>query len=72
MPRQLRIEYPSVIYHVMNRSDRREPIFHDDFDRQRFATTLSVAYAETEWQVHAYCLMNNHFHLVVKTPEARP
>ena len=54
----------------MNRGDRREPIFHDDFDRKRFVTTLSEACARTDWQVHAYCLMNNHFHLVVETPTA--
>jgi REP element-mobilizing transposase RayT len=70
MPRQLRIEYPGAIYHVMNRGDRREPIFHDDFDRQRFLATLGEACVKTNWQVHAYCLMNNHFHLVVETPEA--
>ena len=68
MPRQLRIEYPGAIYHVMNRGDRREPIFHDDTDRKRFVATLSEACAKTDWQVHAYCLMNNHFHLVVETP----
>jgi len=55
---------------VMNRGDRREPIFKDDFDRKRFVATLSEACIKTEWQVHAYCLMNNHFHLVVETPEA--
>jgi REP element-mobilizing transposase RayT len=70
MARQLRIEYPGAIYHVMNRGDRREPIFHDDFDRKRFVTTLSEACIKTDWQVHAYCLMNNHFHLVVETPGA--
>jgi REP element-mobilizing transposase RayT len=70
MARQLRIEYPGAIYHVMNRGDRREAIFHDDVDRKRFVTTLSEACAKTGWQVHAYCLMNNHFHLVVETPDA--
>ncbi len=70
MPRQLRIEYPGAIYHVMNRGDRREPIFHDDFDRKRFVATLDEAGAKTGWQVQAYCLMLNHFHLVVETPAA--
>jgi REP element-mobilizing transposase RayT len=70
MARQLRIEYPGAIYHVMNRGDRREPIFHDDFDRQRFVATFSEACTKTDWQIHAYCLMNNHFHLVVETPDA--
>jgi len=70
MPRQLRIEYPGAIYHVMNRGDRREPIFKDDLDRERFLATLSQACDKTGWQVHAYCLMSNHFHLVLETPQA--
>jgi REP element-mobilizing transposase RayT len=52
----------------MNRGDRREPIFQDDADRRRFAETLAECCAKTGWQVHAYCLMPNHFHLVVETP----
>ena len=70
MPRQLRIEHPGAIYYVMNRGDRREPIFHDDLDRKRFVTTLGETCVKTDWQIHAYCLMNNHFHLVVETPNA--
>ena len=70
MPRQLRIEYPGAIYHVMNRGDRREPIFEDDTDRQRFVAALGEVCAKMDWQVHAYCLMTNHFHLVVETPAA--
>ena len=70
MPRKLRVQYPGAIYHVMNRGDRREPIFKDDADRQRFLETLGEACAKTGWQVHAYCLMLNHFHLVVETPQA--
>ncbi len=68
MARKLRIEYPGAIYHVMNRGDRREPIFQDDFDRRRFLETLGEACAKTGWQAQAYCLMENHFHLVVETP----
>ena len=68
MPRALRIEYPGAIYHVLNRGDRREPIFGDNVDRQRFLVTLGEACAKTDWQVHAYCLMHNHFHLVIGTP----
>jgi putative transposase len=52
----------------MNRGDRREPIFKDDQDRRRFLDTLGEACGKTGWQVHAYCLMPNHFHLVVETP----
>jgi REP element-mobilizing transposase RayT len=54
----------------MNRGDRREPIFKDDQDRRRFLETLGEACDKTSWQVHAYCLMGNHFHLVVETPKA--
>lgn len=68
MPRQLRIQYPGAIYHVMNRGDRREPIFRDDTDRQRFLETLSQVCVKTQWAILSYCLMGNHFHLVVETP----
>jgi putative transposase len=70
MPRALRIEYPGAIYHVMNRGDRREPIFRDDLDHKKFLTTLAEVCTKTDWQVHACCLMGNHFHLVVETPDA--
>ncbi|MCI0538045.1 MAG: transposase, partial [Verrucomicrobiales bacterium] len=70
MARKLRVEYPGAIYHVLNRGDRRETIFHDEADRQRFLDTLGEACLKTGWQVHAYCLMSNHFHLVVETPRA--
>ena len=70
MARKLRVEYPGAIYHVMNRGDRREPIFKDDADRQRFVETLGEVCAKTGWQVHAYVLMPNQFHLVVETPQA--
>ncbi|HEX5400420.1 MAG TPA: transposase [Verrucomicrobiae bacterium] len=69
MPRKLRVEYEDAIYHVMNRGDRREPIFEDDQDREIFLATLGEACAKTGWQVHALCLMPNHFHLVVETPQ---
>ncbi len=70
MPRQLRLQYPGALYHVMNRGDQRENIFRDDADRERFLATLGEACGKTEWQVHAYCLMRNHFHLVIETPQA--
>jgi len=70
MARKLRIQYPGAIYHVMNRGDRREGLFEDDQDRQRFVQTLAEACAKTDWQVHADCLMKTHFHLVVETPRA--
>src|SRR5438552_5874800 len=70
MPRQLRVEYEGAIYHLMNRGDRWEPIFLTDEDRELFVQTLGEVCQKTGWQVHAYCLMGNHFHLVVETPRA--
>ena len=69
MARKLRLEYEGAIYHVMNRGDRREAIFKDDSDRECFLKTLDECCAKTDWQVHALCLMSNHFHLVVETPK---
>jgi REP element-mobilizing transposase RayT len=54
----------------MNRGDHREPIFRGDKDRELFLQTLGQACAKTDWQVHAWCLMSNHFHVVVETPKA--
>lgn len=70
MPRKLRVEYEGAIYHVMNRGDRRELIFQDDRDRELFLGTLEEVCQKTGWEIHAFCLMPNHFHLVVETPRA--
>jgi len=70
MARKLRIQYEGAIYHVMNRGDHREDIFRGDKDRKLFIETLGQACAKTDWQIHAWCLMSNHFHLVVETPKA--
>ena len=69
MPRKLRIQYPGAMYHVMNRGDQRENIFKDDVDRQKFLIALGECCLKTEWDIHAYCLMRNHFHLVIETPQ---
>lgn len=69
MSRPLRIQYEGALYHVMSRGDRREAIFLDDFDRNVFLRTLADACSKTGWLVHAYCLMANHFHLVIETPQ---
>src|SRR6266496_6560579 len=50
MPRKLRVEYPGAIYHVMNRGDRREPIFRDDADRKLFLATLDECCGKTDWR----------------------
>jgi REP element-mobilizing transposase RayT len=69
MARKLRIEYPGAIYHVMNRGDRREEIFHDDQDRELFLETFGEACGKSGWQTHALCLMGNHFHFALETPQ---
>jgi putative transposase len=56
MPRQLRLQYPGAMYHVMSRGNRREKSFLDDVDRQDFIKTLAEACQKTGWQGHAYCL----------------
>jgi REP element-mobilizing transposase RayT len=70
MPRKRRVEYAGALYHVMSRGDRREDIFLDDVDRHDFIKTLAESCQKTSWQVHAYCLMRNHYHLVLETPNA--
>src|SRR6266496_91051 len=69
MARPLRIQYAGARYHVMSRGDRREAIFLDDADRVEFLRTLGQVCLKTGWQVHAYCLMGNHFHLVLEMPQ---
>ena len=68
MPRPLRVEYAGAIYHVMNRGNRRERIFRNPEDYRLMLETLDEACQKTGWQVHAWCLMSNHFHLVIETP----
>ena len=70
MARKPRIEYEGAIYHVMSRGNRGDAIFLDDKDRETFVDTLEEACAKTGWQVHAFCLMGNHYHLLLETPEA--
>lgn len=70
MARKLRVEFPGAIYHIMNRGDRRERVFWDDTDRIQFLDTLGEACVKTDWEIHAYALIPNHFHMVVETPKA--
>src|SRR3974377_1552514 len=70
MARKLRLEYPGAMYHVMSRGDQGEDIFFDDVDRHDFIKTLAEACQKADWQVDAFCLMRNHYPLVVKTPNA--
>jgi REP element-mobilizing transposase RayT len=58
------------MYHVMGRGNRRQDIFLDDIDRHDFLKTLAEAWQKTGWQVDAYCLISNHYHVVLETPNA--
>ena len=64
--RSIRIEYAGAYYHVMARGNRREAIFVDAEDRRFFLKTLGEACGMTGWQVHAWVLMGNHYHLLVE------
>ena len=72
MPRKLRVQYPGAIYHLMSRGDRREDIFADDRDRERFLETLEETCRKTGWQILAYCLMSDHFHCGDRDPATEP
>jgi putative transposase len=70
MARPIRIEFEGALYHVTSRGDRREAIYEDDADREQFLDVLAAVAADFNWVVHAYCLMTNHYHLLVETPDA--
>ena len=67
MARPLRIEFPGAVYHVTSRGNARMPIFEDDEDRVRFLAILGEVLRRFNWLCHAYCLMDNHYHLLVET-----
>lgn len=69
MARPLRIEFNGALYHVTSRGDRREDIYEDDRDRELFLEVLAEVVERFNWLCHAYCLMGNHYHLVIETPE---
>lgn len=70
MTRPLRIEYSGAFYHITSRGNKRLPIFENDLDRKHFLNVLADACATYNWRCHAYCLMNNHYHLLIETLEA--
>ena len=69
MARPLRIEYDGALYHVTSRGNERKLVFKDDTDRNIFLDTLHKVTQRYNWLCHAYCLMNNHYHLVIETPD---
>jgi len=70
MARPLRIVYPGAHYHVTSRGNARGEIFKNDQDRRAFLDILDVVVSQFQWICHAYCLMGNHYHLMIETPEA--
>lgn len=69
MARPLRIEYPGAYYHITSRGNEQKDIFKSQRDREKFLEYLESATTRYGAVIHAYCLMNNHFHLLVETPE---
>ena len=69
MTRPLRIEYAGAVYHVTSRGNERKAVFKGDEDRIRFLNTLQHVNKRYNWICHAYCLMDNHYHLLIETPD---
>ena len=69
MARPLRIEFAGALYHITSRGDRREAIYEDDEDRESFLRVLAEVVERYHWVCHGFCLMTNHYHLVVETRE---
>lgn len=69
MSRPVRIEFPDALYHVTARGGRREAVFDDDQDRRMFLSTLEQVVNRFNWVCHAWCLMDNHYHLLIQTPD---
>ena len=69
MARPLRLEFAGALYHVTTRGDRREPIYEDDEDHRAFLDVFGAVIEDFNWLCHAYCLMDNHYHLLVETPD---
>ena len=67
MVRPLRIEYPGALYHITDRGNERKEIFRDDVDRRRLIRYLAEAIEKFSLKIHAFCLMENHYHLEVET-----
>jgi putative transposase len=70
MPRPLRPPIENGLYHVTSRGNRRCEIYRDGADRKYFLSLLENVVERFGWLLHAYCLMTNHYHLVIRTPLA--
>lgn len=70
MARPLRLEFPNALYHVTARGNAQQVIYLADPDRTLFLSVLAEVISRFGWICHAYCLMDNHYHLLIETPEA--
>lgn len=70
MSRPLRLQFPGAVYHLTSRGNAGQAIFADARDRTRFLGLLAREVEQQRWRCHAYCLMDNHYHLLIETPEA--
>ena len=70
MARPLRLEFEGALYHVTSRGNRREAIYETPDDRDSYLEILGEVCEKYNWLCHAYCLMGNHYHLLIETPEA--
>ena len=69
MARPLRIEFAGALYHVTSRGDGQDDIYQDDNDRGAYLEVLAEVMERFNWSIHAYCLMSNHYHLLIETPD---
>ena len=67
MARPLRIEYPGAVYHVTARGSARMPVFENDGDMTSFLDLIEEMVKRFHWRCYAYCLVDNHYHLLVET-----
>ncbi|WP_028866973.1 REP-associated tyrosine transposase [Psychromonas arctica] len=70
MSRPLRLEFSGALYHVTSRGNERKAIYLEDSDFEIFLNLLNTVCSRYNWVIHAYCLMDNHYHLLVETPDA--
>ena len=69
MARPLRIEFPGAVYYITYRGNAKQSIYLDEEDRNNFLKILTSVVQRFNWLCHAYCLMENHYHLIIETPE---
>jgi len=69
MARPLRLQFEGAVYHITSRGNARQEIFLDDKDRTVFLEVLAEVIGRFGWICHAYCLMSNHYHILIETPE---